>query len=264
MHPKFRQGKVPTWLVVLGGLLIAVGGPWGATTLWKTWHSKQSPETPASPLEGMPPASGLSDHVHPLSQSATASGRAAPVGFPSTGGSPGFFQTPSADPATLALTNPSAQTIIQFEDVFRFDLTIREILARWPRVSTSLADLQLQGYRVPLVTGAAETDLAGALTYYFNSYQQVQRIAFQGTTGDARELVQFLTSRYGFQRRVTNDPSLFVYEVPRLGGPQSILRLKLAPAIKNDWPHQRFDVSLVIEKPEDPPKSFWQRLGRNP
>ena len=152
---------------------------------------------------------------------------------------------------------------IPLEEIFRFDLTIRAVLARWPRVSTSLADLQLQGYRVPLVTGPAETDLAGALTYYFNSYQQLQRITFQGTTGEGRQLVEFLASRYGFQRRLTNDPSLFVYEVPRLGGPpQSILRLKLAPTLKADMPHQRFDVWLVIERPEEPPKPFWQRTDR--
>ena len=46
-------------------------------------------------------------------------------------------------------------------EVFRFDVTTDWILRRWPRVSTGLAQLQLQGYRVPLVTGTAQTDLAG-------------------------------------------------------------------------------------------------------
>jgi len=56
------------------------------------------------------------------------------------------------------------------------------VISRWPRVSAGLAELQLQGYRVPLVSGTTANDLAGALTYYFNSRQQVQRITFQGTT----------------------------------------------------------------------------------
>ena len=63
------------------------------------------------------------------------------------------------------------------------------VLARWPRVSTRLANLDLQGYRVPLVSGTADGDLAGSLTYYFNSQQRVQRITFIGSTGDARPLV---------------------------------------------------------------------------
>lgn len=70
-------------------------------------------------------------------------------------------------------------------EVFRFDVTTDWILRHWPRVSTGLAQLQLQGYRVPLVTGTGEADLAGSLTYYFNARQKVQRITFCGTTGDA-------------------------------------------------------------------------------
>jgi len=244
---------------------MAAVGPWGVSTLWQAWEnppanaltapldtysggnfdSQQRAEPPSEvPFPGE--ASFLNGQ--PQGDGGAASGLARPSGL---------GEGPLASGNLPAVQNRS------LDEVFRFDLTIREILAHWPRVSTSLADLQLQGYRVPLVTGTAETDLAGALTYYFNSYQQVQRITFQGTTGDGRQLVEFLASRYGFQRRLTNDPSLFVYEVPRLGGPsQSMLRLKLAPTLKADLPHQRFDVWLVIERPEEAPKPFWQRGDR--
>ena len=262
----YRGGKAPTWLVALGGLVMAAVGPWGASTLWQAWKGPPANSLTA-PLDAysggnLDPQQGKEtpSDVHFQREGASLNDQFLATGGTSASGMP----IPSGlGEATSALGSPAAQQRLSLDEVFRFDLTIRAVLARWPRVSTSLADLQLQGYRVPLVTGPAETDLAGALTYYFNSYQQLQRITFQGTTGDGRELVRFLTAQYGFQRRLTNDPSLFVYEVPRLGGPpQSILRLKLVPTLKADMPHQRFDVWLVIERPEEPPKPFWQRTDR--
>ncbi len=44
--------------------------------------------------------------------------------------------------------------------VFSFEVTPEWILARWPSVSTGLAQLQLEGYRVPLVTGTGQEDVA--------------------------------------------------------------------------------------------------------
>jgi len=135
-------------------------------------------------------------------------------------------------------------------EVLRFDLTPGWVVNRWPRVSAGLAHLQLQGYRVPLVTGTAEDDLAGALTYYFNPRQQVQRITFYGTTGNTRKLVDLVTTRFGFARRLTNDASVFVFEIPGSNG-QAISSLWVRPAkvIKTSDPRRRFEVALVIERP---------------
>ena len=137
---------------------------------------------------------------------------------------------------------------VDLGDALRFDVTPTWVMERWPWVSAGLSQLPLAGYRVPLVSGSAEDDLAGSLTYYFNARQQVARITFQGTTGDARKLIRLLISRYNFGRRITNDPSLFRYEVPVAKGPvQSYLDLRL------DRPkdaYRRFDVTLMIERPE--------------
>lgn len=135
-------------------------------------------------------------------------------------------------------------------EVLRFDLTPGWIVNRWPRVSAGLAHLELQGYRVPLVTGTAEDDLAGALTYYFNPRQQVQRITFYGTTGDTRRLVDLVTGRFGFARRLINDASVFVFEIPGSNG-RAISSLWIRPAkvIKTSDPRRRFEVALVIERP---------------
>lgn len=135
-------------------------------------------------------------------------------------------------------------------EVLRFDLSPDWVVNRWPRVSAGLAHLQLQGYRVPLVTGTEEEDLAGALTYYFNPRQQLQRITFYGTTGNTRKLVDLVTTQFGFARRLTNDASVFVFEIPGASG-QAISSLWIRPAkvIKTSDPRRRFEVVLVIERP---------------
>ena len=162
-------------------------------------------------------------------------------------GSPEVPPLPAIDPKLRF----EGQAPLPLADVFRFDITTGWILARWPRVTTGLAELQLQGYRVPLVSGTQPDDIAGALTYYFGPRQQVERITFQGTTGDVRKLVQYLATEHRFSRRLTNDPGLFRFEVARaFGSARSYLEIRPADVLKADDPHHRFALSLVIERPE--------------
>jgi len=146
---------------------------------------------------------------------------------------------------------PEGTPVAGLLEVLRFDISPAWVMGRWPRVSTGMGQLQLQGYRVPLVTGKAEDDLAGALTYYFNPQQQLQRIAFYGTTGNPQKLVGLLGTRFGFARRIVNDAGLFVYEVPHSdGAAKSVLQIQAAGVIKQSEPYRRYTVSLVIERPE--------------
>ena len=62
--------------------------------------------------------------------------------------------------------------VLSLEEVLRFDVTTAWVLSKWPRVSANLAELDMQGYRVPLVTGTGDADVAGSLTYYFNAKQR--------------------------------------------------------------------------------------------
>jgi hypothetical protein len=138
-------------------------------------------------------------------------------------------------------------------DVLRFDVTPDWIVHNWPRVSTGLAHLPLQGYRVPLVTGTAQDDLAGSLTYYFNPHQQVQRITFSGTTGNTGKLVNLVKARFGFTRRLTNDPGVFLYELPdSKGRVNSFVWIRPARVVRANDPYRRFEVALLIERPEKP------------
>jgi hypothetical protein len=135
-------------------------------------------------------------------------------------------------------------------EVLRFDVTPGWVMQRWPRVSAGLANLQLKGYRVPLVTGTKPSDLAGALTYYFNPQQQVQQITFRGTTGDVSNLVQLLTTRYNFTRRLANDPGLIVYETVNADRRQvGLARIRAAWVVRSTDPYRKFEVELVMERP---------------
>jgi hypothetical protein len=172
---------------------------------------------------------------------------AAIAGEAATGGAPqaGTAASPGAPGG-----NVEGPNVRDLAEILRFDLTPDWIMRRWPWVSTNLAQLQLQGYRVVLVTGTAETDLAGALTYYFNARQQLQQITFQGTTGDARNLVAFLERQYQFTRRFTNDPALAVYEsVHADGKPAGGAQITSAGIIKASEPYNRFQVELWLERP---------------
>ncbi|MBS0265326.1 MAG: hypothetical protein JSS02_25555 [Planctomycetes bacterium] len=103
--------------------------------------------------------------------------------------------------------------VSDFGKIFRFDLTPQVIQQRWTRVSTSLSDEQWQGYRVPLVTGTADNDLAGSLTYYFDHQSKLRRITFLGTTGNPKRFVTYMAKYYGFQQVSGKSEKTQVYRV---------------------------------------------------
>ncbi|NLS97101.1 MAG: hypothetical protein GXX96_33610 [Planctomycetaceae bacterium] len=137
----------------------------------------------------------------------------------------------------------------QFWEVLRFDLTPSFVAQRWPRVTTSLYELDLQGFRVPLVTGTDPDDLAGSLTYYFNQDRRLQRITFAGTTGDYRRLLYLLTTYYGFVNRPTNTPNVILFEVPSSETAASYLWVRPVDVLRADQPLNRFHLTLVLERP---------------
>jgi hypothetical protein len=142
-------------------------------------------------------------------------------------------------------------TVQPIQAALRWDVTPAWILGNWPRVSTSLAELDMQGYRVALVTGTTEGDLAGSLTYYFDREQRLQRIAFQGKTGDARPLVDWLTSKHQFTRMLGPDPQMFLYQAKQGRQVISELRITNSPVVRQGQPHERFDVWLLMGRPSE-------------
>jgi hypothetical protein len=152
-------------------------------------------------------------------------------------------------PTNLAVENAP---IYPVGDVFRFDLAPAEVLRRWPRVSTELPALNMHGYRVPLVSGTDPTGLAGALTYYFNPAQQVQRITFSGTSGDPRAIILLLTSRYHYARRPNNDPSRLVYESANGSGKlHGQVVIRSVPVVRASDPYKKYEIELSMNRPEE-------------
>ena len=164
---------------------------------------------------------------------------------------PGTGPDQAADPLAMALPRPENAAAKSLDEIFRFDVNSGWVISQWPRVSAGLAEMRLQGYRVALVSGTSPDDLAGALTYYFNARQQAQRITFQGTTGDPGKLVQFLSTRYGFARRVSGDPRLVRYEVmgPK-NEPVSYLDVRPSEVIKAEDAYRRYQLTLKMEREE--------------
>jgi hypothetical protein len=184
------------------------------------------------------------------------SGRGTPLGMAAFSGSGRGSISGNADAGGEGFEDLKSQGLDQ---VLRFDVKPGWVLANWQRVTTGLSDVGLQGYRVVLVTGTGESDLAGSLTYYFDNVQRVRRIAFVGATGDYTPLVTFLEQRYGLRRQVTSDARIVTYAVPRpkvrlpgVGRKQpsegrSQLRITPAAVVSRHNPNARFEIDLTLE-----------------
>lgn len=149
-----------------------------------------------------------------------------------------------ADDAAPAL---AGNNVADLREVLRFDLTTHAILNRFSRVSTVLADLQLEGLRVPIVTGTQATDLAGTLTYYFDRSGSVQRISLHGFTGDPSRLMTTIQSHYGLVREPSLEAGVFTKRWN--GTPVHFLRLTHAPVVFSDAVHQKYTVFLELNQP---------------
>ena len=157
---------------------------------------------------------------------------------------------PAGEESSSELPPLAGPPVTDFGEVFRFDVSPHWVVGRWPRVVTGLAQLQLSGHRVPLVTGTQPTDLAGALTYYFDNTQTCQRITFRGTTGDPSRLIEFLARRYRFAHQQANDPALFLYKaVDRNNQMLGSAEIRAAWNISAEQPYRRFEVKLQLERP---------------
>jgi hypothetical protein len=128
-------------------------------------------------------------------------------------------------------------------EVFDFNITPQWVSEQWPHVTTGLGDPRLPGYRVALVTGQQPTDLAGALTYYFDTRDRLRRITFVGSTGDARFLVDWVKRRFGFQWRDQNG-TVATYVAGRFSPYQGYLRVRPENADVAD--SRQYDVELVV------------------
>ncbi|WP_153556780.1 DUF6690 family protein [Roseimaritima sediminicola] len=133
-------------------------------------------------------------------------------------------------------------------DVLRFDVTPEWVAQHFTRVTTVLADLELDGLRVPLVTGTDPTDVAGTITYYFDRSGKLQRLNIHGFVGDPSKIAQTMQAHY----HMSPEPSLDagVYTVRWNGAPSGLLKVTRAPIMYSDAHHQRYTLFLELNQPD--------------
>lgn len=201
-----------------------------APSAWSTAGVPATPSTTPPPL--------LTQAANFFNSGATAP---ASTAYPST-----------STPAPLVpLGGPAAVSPMRYhtlQEVLRFDVSKEWVYQNWERKSTGLADPQMFGIRVPLVTGTQRTDLAGSLTYQFDAQGQVQHISFRGRTADTTGIVNYLTQTYQFQR-MQAPAGEQLYQVRDGSSVYSELRTMPESVLLENSPLGSFGVVLELGRP---------------
>jgi len=157
---------------------------------------------------------------------------------------PGNVPTGNASMSGALVGGP----IYDLREVLRFDISPDWVTSRFSRVTTVLADTELEGLRVPLVTGIGPADLAGSITYYFDASGKLQRVMLHAFTGDASRVVATMTQHYGLQAEPSLDAG--VYTRRWNATPVHFLRLTRAPVVYSDALHHKLTVYLELNQPD--------------
>jgi hypothetical protein len=217
-------------------LAASVAVPYVATNApeWTDQIRKSTASAPASPG----PAVG--SH----SPTGTASANHAANGHPNQPSS-----HPAGGPFSPAHIQAVPDPTYSLSEVLRFDVTKDWVYQRWDRKSTALADLDLFGVRVPLVSGTQVHDIAGSLTYFFGGDGRVKRISFRGRTGDTTQLAMLLHQRFGLQAVPSVIAGQQVLQVRQGDDVISELRTQTAPILWSNTPHESFSVEFELQEP---------------
>lgn len=155
------------------------------------------------------------------------------------------------DLTQISRTHGAAQSLAggpvhDLRDVLRFDISPTWVSQHFSRVSTVLADLRLDGLRVPLVTGTKPDDIAGTMTYYFDHSGKLQRVSLHGFTGDPERIVTTMHQHFHMKPEPTLDAGLSV--VRWNGVPSGLLKITRAPVMYADATHQKYTLFLELNQ----------------
>lgn len=162
------------------------------------------------------------------------------------GAAPTWFGEAAAATATDFQGGDVSTPLVPLHEVLRFEVTPNWVVSRWPRVATTVGDLEWSGMRVPLITGNDPSDLVGSLTYYFDGGPKLRRIALEGYAGDERSIVSLATQYFGLQPEPSAGGGLYVYRWS--GQAVSVLAVQYAPVVQAES-SQRRHVMLEINVP---------------
>lgn len=215
----------------LTAALLLAGAAGGPYVLYETDAGQAARSTANQALGVAPNVPGSPD-----SGASTGSGQSWWGSKPTTTSEP----TQSAPVLTVTQINSLAE-------VLRFDVPPAWVMQHFPTVNTGVGDLQLDGFRVPLITGTRPDDLVGTLTYYFDRFQRVQRITLHAVTGDPTRIGNEIQSNYRLQQQPALGGGL--YTSTWNGSPTSMLHITPATVISAEQQNARFTVFLEINQP---------------
>ncbi len=160
-------------------------------------------------------------------------------------------QTMTVDPLVQVSL---AMKVTPMEDILRFDRSPGWIVGHWNRVDTVSSKTPWLGYRVMVLTGNNNDDLAGVLTWYFD-HREMKRIEFSGQTGDIRKILAYLSRRFGMVLNSESTASHYIYESSLLSqgnwdGKKSRINIYPAKTFLANRQKEYFDLDFTLERPE--------------
>lgn len=230
----------------LTGLLLLAGAAGGPYVLYETEVGKQ----------GRQAFHSVSNMVAGSNDSAGDSGSGFDgefVGFDgnqpwnvSAAGHRSLFGPEGLDPFRPSTASVEQTPIVSLAEILRFDITPEWVMGRFPRVSTLLSEMNLDGLRVPLITGSSPSDLAGTLTYYFDRYKRLQRVSIHASVGEPTRFMTELQQAY----RLSPEPALggHLYVIRWNGIPASIVHVTPASVVYSGSTYARYHLFLEMNQ----------------
>jgi len=137
--------------------------------------------------------------------------------------------------------------VYDLREVLRFDIVPGWLPQRFARVSTVTSNVQMDGLRVPLITGTQPKDIAGSLTYYFDSSQTLKRINLHGLTGDPTQLANLMVQFYQLKPEQSLGGQLFTTRWNNRI--TSVMQISPAPIIYAGADHSKYIIFLELNQP---------------
>ena len=144
-------------------------------------------------------------------------------------------------------TSVGGGVVSDLREVLRFDIVPGWLPQRFARVSTVTSNVQMDGLRVPLITGTQPKDIAGTLTYYFDASQALKRINLHGLTGDPSQLANLMVQYYQLKPEQSLGGQLFTTRWNNRI--TSVLQIAPAPIIYAGADHSKYILFLELNQP---------------
>ena len=260
----FNFLQKPIGIVTLLG--VAVGGPYVA---FETDAGIQLRQSLVSRLAQSPnaeksaPSHSESSDPYSLVSASVPNGSRSPTPYIETRSGPAAVVPGSTDQLwDYTLGTPTLNQIQQqptaavgggivndLREVLRFDIVPSWLPQRFARVSTVTSNVQMDGLRVPLITGTQPKDIAGTLTYYFDASQTLKRINLHGLTGDPTQLAHLMVQYYQLNPEQSLGGQL--YTTRWNNRITSVMQIAPAPIIYAGADHSKYIIFLELNQPSN-------------